>query len=162
MRIGFYLNGRHRAIDTDSGTPLSGILEMTADDSDRADTFIAASGCGEGKCGRCLVIIDGEVLHSCLIPGFSIRNKNITTFSGFRKTKDYEYIRDGFKEAGYDPCRLCLPGRVLTAHTLLKRHTIPGDEQILEGFEVVKCHCSGYTPFHEGVKTAARIRRMYE
>ncbi|MBN2509534.1 MAG: aldehyde oxidoreductase [Spirochaetales bacterium] len=159
MRLNFTLNGIAETIDTPSGQLLSDIISILDRNPESSGAYIGTAGCREGKCGRCLVIIDGEVRHSCLVPGFSIRGRKIITYEGFKTSDECSVILNGFESAGYSPCRLCLPGRVLLTKALLDKYTMPTDDQIAEGFAAVQCHCSGFLPFYEGVKTAARIRR---
>ena len=161
MRINFYQDDTYTTIDAPSGKPLLDILDSLGDRIGPDSPYIASSGCRTGLCGRCLVLIDGTIMHSCLIPGFAIRGKRITTFNGFRKTKEFIDIQRGFREVGYSPCRLCYPSRVLISQSLLEKYTTPTEEQIIEGFEAVTCHCVGFSMFSKAVKLAARFRRLH-
>lgn len=160
MRLTFTLNGTEKTIDAPSGQLLADLISILDENPENPESYTAASGCREGKCGRCLVLIDGEVRHSCLVPGFGLRGREIVTYSGYRETEECGIILKGYESAGYSPCRLCLPGRVLVTKALLDKFTMPTDDQICEGFATVSCHCSGYQPFYQAVKTAARLRRQ--
>ena len=153
MKIGFNLNGKKVSVDT---TPEKRLIEILREDFGLIDT---KDGCHEGKCGTCLVLYNGKITSSCLLPAFYIRNSYIITIEGFSKTQEYSDIVKGFNVAGYKPCNYCISGKILAVYSLLEEHPTPDDITILESLSGNKCICSDYTSLINGVKSAAKIRK---
>lgn len=157
MTIAFILNGIDVAINTDAERRLINIL--------RKDFHFLGAKCGclMGSCGVCSVILDGNVVKSCLIPAFKIRGSEIITFEGFSQTNEYQDILTGFAEAGVENCGFCAAGKILTIEALLSVNSRPSREQALAAFQGIKCRCTEPESLAEGVLRIAEIRqrRLY-
>ena len=133
-------------------------------------------GCGEGECGACSVLLDGELVNSCLIPVLQVEGSQITTIegvtsrrrgsSGARSTGEapahpLHAVQQAFLEQGGAQCGICTPGMILAAISLLDRHPHPTDEQIREGLAGNLCRCTGYSGIFAAVRQGAlqRVQR---
>ncbi len=78
-------------------------------------------GCGEGECGACSVLIDGQLVNSCLVPVAQVESCRITTIEGI-SGETLRAVQEAFVECGAAQCGICTPGMVLAAVTLIERH----------------------------------------
>jgi carbon-monoxide dehydrogenase small subunit len=106
-------------------------------------------GCGEGECGACSVLLNGELVNSCLIPVLQVDGAEITTIEGISHP-----VQQSFIENGGAQCGICTPGMILAAVTLLKEHPNPSDDEIRHGLSGNLCRCTGYTKIFESVRRA--------
>lgn len=111
-------------------------------------------GCGEGECGACSVIIDGEIVNSCLVMAFQVQDKNITTIEG---VKD-EYLKQSFIDVGAVQCGFCTPGMILSGKVILEQNQNPTKEQIRESISGNLCRCTGYNKIIDAIYNASKIR----
>ncbi len=108
-------------------------------------------GCGEGECGACAVLIDGELVNSCLVPVVQAEGAKITTIEGLAGHP----LQDAFVKCGGAQCGICTPGMVLAAAYLLQKSPHPTEEQIREGLAGNLCRCTGYMKIFDAVKSCA-------
>lgn len=108
-------------------------------------------GCGEGECGACSVILDGEVVNSCLIPVCQVEGSSITTVEGLALNDQLSPLQRAFLEYGAAQCGICTPGVLMSAHALLLRRPHPIRNQILEAIAGNLCRCTGYTKILEAI-----------
>lgn len=153
MNIRFELNGKPVLVDCPPEQRLSEILRK---EFELKKTKVSCYG---GYCGMCSVLLDGELVLSCLIPAFAVRRKSVMTIEGFIKTKDYTDIAKAFKEAGYSPCEYCASSKVLAIHTLIDIKPEPEDVDIREILGRDSCHCSDYTTLAAAIMEAAANRK---
>ncbi len=113
-------------------------------------------GCGEGECGACSVLIDGELTNSCLVPVLQVEGSEITTIEGVAHGGVLNEVQQAFLEHGGAQCGICTPGMILAAMSLLKEHPDPTLEQIKEGLAGNLCRCTGYMRIFEAVVHAVR------
>ncbi len=149
MTIIFNLNGKKVTIEARPDKRLSAVLR------DDLNLKGVRKGCSSGHCGSCLIIMNDELVSSCIIPVFDARNKEIMTIEGFSQTKEFNDILIGFKEAGVQLCTYCAPSRVISTSYLLKKHSIPTEEQIKDILSSVQCRCSSYRLLEEGIIQAS-------
>jgi carbon-monoxide dehydrogenase small subunit len=150
MTIRFTLNSREVELDTD---PLRRLLDVLREDFGLAGV---KEGCGEGECGACSVIIDGELANSCIVPVGTVRDAVILTIEGYRETERYRVLEKSFAAEGSVQCGFCTPGFVMAAEALLSRNTTPDEEAIREGISGNLCRCTGYHMIVEGIARASR------
>src|SRR5271168_5106886 len=115
----------------------------------------AKEGCGEGECGSCSVLMNGELVNSCLIPVLQAGGMQITTIEGIAINEKLHLIQQCFLEEGGAQCGICTPGMILATHYLLKKHPQPTLLQIQEGLAGNLCRCTGYTRIFDAVEAAA-------
>jgi carbon-monoxide dehydrogenase small subunit len=149
MKIRFTLNNNHEAVDTD---PMRRLLDVLRDDFGLSGV---KEGCGEGECGACSVLVNGEIVFSCITPVQTVEGSAILTIEGYRNTDRYRAIEAAMEKAGGVQCGFCTPGFVLAAEALLRKNPHPTEEEIREGLSGNLCRCTGYTGIVEGIRAAA-------
>ena len=116
-------------------------------------------GCGEGECGACAVLVDGELWNSCLVPLLQVEGRAITTVEGLASGPDGEVlhaVQQAFIAEGGAQCGICTPGMVIAAVALLARRPQPTVDEIREGIAGNLCRCTGYTKIVAAIEAAAR------
>jgi aerobic carbon-monoxide dehydrogenase small subunit len=112
-------------------------------------------GCGEGECGSCSVLLDGELVNSCLVPVLQVEGGDVRTIEGLA-TDSLHPVQRAFLECGGAQCGICTPGMIVATVHLLQRCPNPSLPQIQEGLSGNLCRCTGYTRIFEAVHEAAR------
>src|SRR5262249_5385215 len=115
-------------------------------------------GCGEGECGACSVILDGEVVNSCLVPLKQVSGSRITTVEGLAVDGSLDPIQQAFLECGGAQCGICTPGMLIAARALLDANPHPSRDEIKEGIAGNLCRCTGYIRIFESIEKAAAGR----
>lgn len=109
-------------------------------------------GCGEGECGACSVILNGELVNSCLIlVGQLRRSDSIITIEGVGRSALGRRLQRSFVDNGAVQCGFCIPGMIMASFALLKKNRRPDREEILEGLAGNLCRCTGYKKIVEAV-----------
>lgn len=115
----------------------------------------AKEGCGEGECGACSVLLDGELVNSCLIPVAQANGATIVTIEGLTHDEKLHALQESFLNCNGAQCGICTPGMILASMHLLAKHPQPTFEQIREGLSGNLCRCTGYTQIFAAVRRAA-------
>jgi aerobic carbon-monoxide dehydrogenase small subunit len=113
-------------------------------------------GCGEGECGACSVLVDGDLVNSCLMPLLHVRDTSITTIEGVASEERLHAVQEAFVTHGGAQCGICTPGMVLAAVTLLARTPNPSIDDVRTALAGNLCRCTGYTRIFEAVLQACR------
>ena len=113
-------------------------------------------GCGEGECGACSVLIDGQIVNSCLVPVVQVEGTVIQTIEGIATDEQLHEVQQAFIECGGAQCGICTPGMVIAAVSLLEKNSQPTEEDIREGLAGNLCRCTGYMKIFESVVRACR------
>lgn len=153
MIIPFELNGHQVYIDANPGERLVQILRR------RFNLLAAREGCLSGRCGSCMVLMDGNPVPSCIMPIFEVRNSSIVTLEAFSLTDDCRDITDGFRDAGASMCGFCNAGKIFIAHSILSSNLRPTGEEIKRMFSGNICRCTCIEDLVAGVKLAGTLRR---
>ena len=111
-------------------------------------------GCGEGECGACSVMIDGQIVNSCLVPVAQVAGATIQTIEGIATDDQLHAVQKAFIECGGAQCGICTPGMVLAAVNLLERNSHPSEAEIRNGLAGNLCRCTGYMKIFESVVRA--------
>jgi len=111
-------------------------------------------GCGEGECGACSVLLDGELANSCLVPVLQAQGASITTIEGVAKGDQLHAVQQAFIDCGGTQCGICTPGMVLAAVNLLERCPNPTEADVRAGLAGNLCRCTGYIRIFESVLRA--------
>jgi carbon-monoxide dehydrogenase small subunit len=112
-------------------------------------------GCGEGECGACSVLLNGELVNSCLVPALQADGASIKTIEGLAAHGQLDRVQSAFVEFGGAQCGICTPGMILAAVQLLQSIPAPTEEQIRENLAGNLCRCTGYAGIIEAVKRAS-------
>jgi aerobic carbon-monoxide dehydrogenase small subunit len=146
--INFTVNGKAQKLEV---FPMARLLDVLREELQLTGT---KEGCGEGECGACTVIIDGEIVNSCLVPMAQVNGVEITTIEGVANGGDLHAVQQAFIEHGGAQCGICTPGMVLAAVDLLKRNPEPSESDIRNGLAGNLCRCTGYMKIFESVVRA--------
>jgi carbon-monoxide dehydrogenase small subunit len=152
MRIQFQVNRVARSIDV---PPMKRLLDVLREDLRLTGT---KEGCGEGECGACSVIVNGEVINSCLVPVCQLQSARIMTVEGLAEDCSLSPLQQAFLECGGSQCGICTPGILVAAHALLDANPSPTRDQIKEAIAGNLCRCTGYVKIIDAIERAARAR----
>ena len=153
IEIRFVVNGRECVVEAHPMTRLLDVL--------RGQLHLTGTkeGCGEGECGACSVLVNGDLANSCLLPVLQAAGTSITTIEGVASEDGtLHVVQQAFIEHGGAQCGICTPGMVLASVNLLDRHPQPSDQDIRAGLAGNLCRCTGYTRIFEAVRSAAARR----
>jgi aerobic-type carbon monoxide dehydrogenase small subunit (CoxS/CutS family) len=113
-------------------------------------------GCGEGACGACSVLIEGQETRACLLKASSVANKRITTIEGLAEGGHLHPVQQAFLEVEAFQCGFCTPGMILASAALLADNHSPTGAQVRERLEGHICRCGTYPRIVEAVLLAAK------
>jgi len=148
--IRFELNGRPVSLEVDPERMLLWILR------DELGLTGTKYGCGEGICGACTVLLDGEAVRSCQYPMKDVRTKKVTTIEGLAAEGKLHPLQEAFVRHNVMQCGFCTSGMILTANSLLRKKPQPAREEIVQGMEDNLCRCGGYRRIIQAIETAAQ------
>ncbi|HEY6392557.1 MAG TPA: (2Fe-2S)-binding protein [Bryobacteraceae bacterium] len=151
MRIDFRVNGSAHSVDS---YPMARLLDVLRGQIGLTGT---KEGCGEGECGACSVLLNGELVNSCLVPVLQVAGCEILTVEGLAENGRLHPLQQAFAETGGAQCGICTPGMILAARQLLDRFPHPTDQQIRIGLAGNLCRCTGYQKIFDAVRRAATI-----
>ena len=141
----FTLNGKTVSLDV-VGTRR--LLDVLREDLGATGT---KEGCGEGECGACSVLIDGEVVDSCLVAVGQVEGREVITVEGLADGGRLTALQQAFIEHGAAQCGICTPGMLLAAHVLLEQSRRLTADDVREGLAGNLCRCTGYTKIIDAV-----------
>ena len=153
VTVTFTVNGKERTVTSD---PQRALLDVLREDLHLTGTKY---GCGQGECGACTVLIEGERILSCITPIIQASKKRITTIEGLARGEALHPVQEAFLAEGASQCGYCTPGMVLSTVALLAKNPRPTDEQIIEWLDPNVCRCCGYPKILAAVRRAAAQSR---
>jgi aerobic carbon-monoxide dehydrogenase small subunit len=116
-------------------------------------------GCGEGECGACSVLLDGQVVDSCLVPICQVEGRIVRTVEGLslaaRERGSLDALQEAFLETGGAQCGICTPGMLMAARAYLDGGGTDDEGAIREAIAGNLCRCTGYTKIVEAIATVA-------
>jgi aerobic-type carbon monoxide dehydrogenase small subunit (CoxS/CutS family) len=147
------VNGQTHRIEGDAGDSLLAVL--------RDDLELTGSkfGCGEGHCGACTVMIDGQPTRSCVVRLGAAAGKPITTIEALSPNGRLHPVQEAFLEVEAFQCGYCTPGMVMAATGLLQSNPNPTDADIARVLDRNVCRCGTYPRIVQAIKIAARRMR---
>jgi aerobic-type carbon monoxide dehydrogenase small subunit (CoxS/CutS family) len=143
------VNGQQRSLDVDSETSLLNVLR------DHLDLTGSKYGCGEGQCGACTVLIEGQATRSCITPVGRAAGKSITTIEGLSPEGRLTPLQQAFLNADAMQCAYCTSGMIMSATALLKETPRPTREQIVDHMDGNVCRCGTYQRIIAAIQQAA-------
>jgi len=148
--IRFTLNGKPASVTTDGDRPLLWVL--------RTDLGLTGTkyGCGEGLCGACTVIINGEAVRSCQTSVKDVSGKTVMTIEGLAAGAGVHPVQKAFMENDALQCGYCTPGMIMNAYALLRKHPRPTTAQIIEGMEDNLCRCGAHNRIVRAIQAASK------
>ncbi len=144
------VNGESRTL---SAPPLARLLDVLREQLGLTGT---KEGCGEGECGACSVLIDGELVNSCLVPVLQVAGAEIKTIEGVADGAQLDAVQAAFIETGGAQCGICTPGMVMAALSLLAQTPQPSEAEIRNGLAGNLCRCTGYMKIFDAVVRACQ------
>jgi carbon-monoxide dehydrogenase small subunit len=151
MQLKMTVNGVERGCEV---APMSRLLDVLREDLHLTGT---KEGCGEGECGACAVLLNRELVCSCLVPALQAQGAEILTIEGVALSPlALDRVQRAFVECGGAQCGICTPGMILAARALLGRHPHPTEPEIREGLAGNLCRCTGYTKIFASVLRACK------
>ncbi len=154
--VNLKVNGKSVSVEVEEDLRLLDLLR------DKLHLTGAKEGCGEGECGACTIIMDGEVVNSCMVMAFQANGREITTIEGLQDGDKLHPIQEAFLEAGAVQCGYCTPGMVLATKAILDKNINPTEEEIREGISGNLCRCTGYTKIVDAVHIASEYLQKKE
>jgi carbon-monoxide dehydrogenase small subunit len=151
-QIRFTLNGTAVAVTVENHESLVDILR------DRFDLFGARESCGQGLCGCCTVLIDGQAVSSCLYLAVFADGTTVLTVEGLARDGQLDPVQEAFIEAGAFQCGFCTSGFILMTKQLLDAKPWPDEDEIRHYLAGNLCRCGTYPQIIAAVKLAARKR----
>ena len=150
MRIALTVNGARREVDAWAGESLLFALR------ERLGLPGSKNACEQGECGSCSVLLDGQLVCSCLVLAAQADGHEVVTVEGLRGEEgELHPVQDAFVRAGAVQCGVCTPGLVVAAADLLRRSPRPSDDEVREALSGNLCRCTGYQKILEAVRLAA-------
>ncbi len=149
IRIAFQVNGVLREAEA---YPMERLLDVLREQLGLTGT---KEGCGEGECGACSVLIDGELANSCLVPVLQVAGSEVITIEGLAKGERLHPIQEAFATSGGAQCGICTPGMIMASYHLLRSNPHPSDEEIRESLAGNLCRCTGYQKIFDAVRQAS-------
>jgi len=149
ITVSFLLNGKKASVTSLPNRTLLDVLRENLGLTGAKD----ACG-GEGECGACTVIMNGNPVNSCMIFIGQIEGTQITTIEGLMEKGEFHRLQKAFVEAGAVQCGFCTPGAILMAKALLDNNPHPTDHEIREGLSGNLCRCTGYNKMIDAIHLA--------
>ena len=143
------VNGKKMTVDVDSTVSLLSVL--------RNDLNLTGSkyGCGEGQCGACTVLLDGQPIRSCTTQVGRAAGKQIVTIEGLEKDGKLHPLQEAFIKADAMQCAYCTSGMIMSASALLSKTPKPSRDDVISGMNDNICRCGTYQRIIEAIQMAS-------
>lgn len=150
VTITFKLNNRPVAV---VASPLQNLRDVLRE---QLQMMAVKAGCGQGGCGSCTVLLNGEPVVSCLTPVVNVQGQEIMTLEGIGTPNKLHPLQQAFYENFAAQCGYCSGGMITVAKALLDHNPHPTREQIVDALSGNVCRCTGYVPIIEAIETVAK------
>ncbi len=146
MKINFTLNGVPKDFYIKANETALVLLR-------KQGIFSVKDGCsGEGTCGSCAILLDGQLINSCILLAAQLEGKDVRTSETLAKGPNINNIQQAFLEVGIVQCGYCTPAMLLASVQLLDAHREPTKDQINDYFSGIICRCTGYEQIYDAFK----------
>lgn len=149
MNVQFTLNGKPVSLEVEADTTLLEVLR------ERLHLTGTKCGCSIGKCGVCMVIVNGNAVQACLFKGSRMNDIDVLTIEGLGTEENPHPLQVAFLDHGAVQCGFCTPAMILTAKALLDKNPHPTEDEIRHALRRVICRCTGYVPIVQAVQAVA-------
>jgi carbon-monoxide dehydrogenase small subunit len=153
MKIQLTVNGEPRSVDL---PPLVRLLDALRGPLGLTGT---KDGCGEGECGSCTVLLDGDPVNACLVAIGQCEGREVITAEGIGSQERLTPLQQCLVDHGGTQCGSCTPGVLLAAEALLRHNEEPTDAEIRDAIAGNICRCTGYERIVQSIREAAKLRR---
>jgi carbon-monoxide dehydrogenase small subunit len=153
LRLSLNVNGEAREILVE---PYKTLLELLREDLALTGT---KHGCELGECGACAVLLDGELVLSCLVPAVECGGRAVTTVEALRDGPELHPLQAAFADHGAAQCGYCTPGMLVAGKWLLDRKPDATRDEIAQALAGQLCRCTGYLQIYDAVESAGRVMR---
>ncbi|KQC12898.1 MAG: hypothetical protein APR63_09995 [Desulfuromonas sp. SDB] len=154
MKIKIKLNRQWQSVEVD---PVKRLVDVLREDFRLTSV---KQSCGEGECGSCSVIVDGNLVCSCLIPVIKVNGSSIVTLEGLSKDGRLNYVQRAFIDCGAVQCGFCTPGFIMASYYYIEKFGNSDEKKIQEYLCGNLCRCTGYLSIIEAVKLAIKYREQ--
>jgi carbon-monoxide dehydrogenase small subunit len=151
--IQFQLNGKAVSVFANSGANLLDVLRRDVGD------MTAKYGCGQGTCGTCTILVDGEPHLSCLTLAETVEGRSLDSVNGMADGPNLHPLQKLFMENFAAQCGYCTPGMLMAAKALLQKNPNPSRDEVIEAISGNICRCTGYEPIIDTILQAASEMR---
>lgn len=150
MKLQFLLNGKQKTMEADGGKRLLDFI--------REDLMLTGTkeGCGEGECGACTVMLNGQAIHACLSVAGQLDGGELWTIEGLEQNGELDAIQKAFIKKSAVQCGFCTSGMVMSIKALLLKDPHPTPEAVKLAVAGNICRCTGYREIKEAVHEAAQ------
>ena len=149
MKLSLIINNEKYEIETDPRTLLLNVLR------DELGLLGTKCGCGEGECGACTVVLNGQTINSCLTLVGQAHGGHITTIEGLAADEKGKTLLEVFSDRGAVQCGFCTPGIAVSTATMVDQKTELSEDDVKEGLSGHLCRCTGYVKIIDAGKTTA-------
>ena len=154
MKIALTVNGEEHTLEIPPVTrlldALRGPLGLTG----------SKEGCGEGECGSCTVLLDGEPVNACLVAIGQCHGREVVTVEGLGQAQHLSPLQQCMADYGGAQCGICTPGMLISAQALLTRNPTPSPQDVRVAIAGNLCRCTGYERIVQSVLMAAKLHRQ--
>ena len=150
MKLTLTVNGEKRETEAWGGESLLYVLR------ERLELPGSKNACEQGECGSCSVLLDGQLVCSCLVLGAQADGHEVTTDEGLADGDRWHRVQEAYVQAGAVQCGFCTPGLVVATVDLLASNPSPSDDEIREALSGNLCRCTGYAKIFDAVRLAAQ------
>jgi carbon-monoxide dehydrogenase small subunit len=148
--VNFTLNGRNIDVMVQPLTTLQSLIR------ENLKYTATKTGCKQGSCGSCTVLVNGEPMMSCLLPVEDVAGKEVLTLEGLTINGDLHPIQETFFETFAIQCGYCTPGMIMVSKALLDHNPDPSRDEIVNALTGNYCRCTGYEPIIRAVEESAQ------
>jgi aerobic-type carbon monoxide dehydrogenase small subunit (CoxS/CutS family) len=149
MTLHLQVNGAAVSVDADEETTLLRVLRETL------GLTGSKYGCGEGECGACTVLVDGEAVRACTTSVGSVLGKQVLTIEGLEQDGQLHPLQQAFLDVGAFQCGYCTAGMIMSGLALLNSCPDPSEKQIVAAMDGNICRCGGYRRIVRAIRQAA-------
>lgn len=145
------INGKKYSVDAQADDSLLTVLR------DQLDLTGSKYGCGEGACGACTVLIDGNATRSCITKVGNLSGKPITTIEGLAANGELHPVQKAFLKVDVFQCSYCAPGMIMSAVSLLQKNANPDRNEISKAMQGNICRCGTHVRIIQAIEEATNV-----